>query len=141
MSDELFVHSLVLFGIVFGTALVLGLGVRLFLFRILGRYAERTETKIDDIVLKAARGPSYIWCVLLSLVAINFKRWSCQYNVLFSWSGGSHHPITTASSASPGMTRHYTEEVSACRSPPWGRTSRLSSALLIILSVTSITPS
>jgi small-conductance mechanosensitive channel len=137
MFEELFVHSLVLFGIVFGTALVLGLGVRLFLFRILGRYAERTETKIDDIVLKAARGPSYIWCVLLSLVvAINFLKVELrQYNVLFKLVlVVLIISITTALiRLSRGIIRHYTEEVEE-RLPITSLGQNIASAFIISLS-------
>jgi len=151
MFDEQFVKSLIVFGFVFGAALVATLVVRFALFRVLGRYAGKTETKIDDIVLQAARGPSYVWCVLLSLVvAINFLKVELRhYNVLFKLVlVVLIISITTALiRVTRGIIRHYAEEVEE-RLPVTSLGQNIASALLIglcvliILSVVgiSITP-
>jgi small-conductance mechanosensitive channel len=41
--------------------------IRTVAFRILHRWAERTETKIDDIVIKSLKTPSLYWCLAFGL--------------------------------------------------------------------------
>ena len=48
------------------TALLLAV-VRLIFFRILGRWAARTETQMDDIILEVFRRPSWLWCLAIGL--------------------------------------------------------------------------
>jgi len=43
------------------------LGLRSVAFKYLQKWAERTETKIDDIILKSLRTPSLYWCVAIAL--------------------------------------------------------------------------
>lgn len=55
--------------VVFAGVLLLGLVVRAISFRMLGRWASRTPTRIDDIVLASTRWPSYLWILILALLA------------------------------------------------------------------------
>jgi small-conductance mechanosensitive channel len=41
--------------------------IRLVVFRLLGRWARKTETKLDDIVLQEFRRPSIFWCIAVGL--------------------------------------------------------------------------
>jgi len=41
--------------------------VRAIAFKILHKWAERTETKIDDIIIKSLRVPSIYWCIAIGL--------------------------------------------------------------------------
>ncbi len=52
--------------IVLGTSAVLMI-IRGIAFRVLHRYCEKTESRIDDIMLKALRTPSIYWCLAIGL--------------------------------------------------------------------------
>jgi small-conductance mechanosensitive channel len=41
--------------------------VRGFAFRLLARWAKKTQTMLDDIVIKSLRTPSFYWCVAIAL--------------------------------------------------------------------------
>ncbi|MEJ5166852.1 MAG: mechanosensitive ion channel family protein [Thermoanaerobaculia bacterium] len=41
--------------------------VRIFLFKLLQRWAEKTETKIDDIIIDSFKKPSVLWCFALAI--------------------------------------------------------------------------
>jgi len=41
--------------------------VRYIAFKLLHKWAERTETKIDDIIIKALKVPSVYWCIAIGL--------------------------------------------------------------------------
>lgn len=43
--------------------------IRGITFKLLHRWAERTETKIDDIVIKSFKVPSIYWCIAIGLYA------------------------------------------------------------------------
>jgi small-conductance mechanosensitive channel len=43
------------------------LTIRSISFRLLHRWAERTETKIDDIIIKSFKVPSLYWCIAIGL--------------------------------------------------------------------------
>jgi small-conductance mechanosensitive channel len=42
-------------------------GIRFFVFKMLQRWAERTEFKIGNIVLSSIRLPSILWCIVIAL--------------------------------------------------------------------------
>jgi small-conductance mechanosensitive channel len=46
---------------------VLLLAVRGMAFRVMARWAERTETRIDDILMSSLKGPSLLWAVALGI--------------------------------------------------------------------------
>ena len=52
--------------ILLGTSAVLMI-VRGIVFRVLHRCCEKTESRIDDIMLKALRTPSIYWCLAIGL--------------------------------------------------------------------------
>lgn len=65
---------LVIPGAIALAALVVLLLVRSIAFRVLHRWAERTETKLDDIILRSFKVPSIYWCVAIGLhVGIYFS--------------------------------------------------------------------
>lgn len=41
--------------------------VRAVLFRVIHRWAQRTETRMDDIVIQSVKNPSYFWAVAIGL--------------------------------------------------------------------------
>ncbi|MBI5026978.1 MAG: mechanosensitive ion channel family protein, partial [Nitrospirae bacterium] len=41
--------------------------IRSIAFRLLHKWAARTETKIDDIVIKSLKIPSIYWCIAIGL--------------------------------------------------------------------------
>jgi len=41
--------------------------IRVITFKVLHRWAEKTETNIDDIVITAFKTPSFYWCVAIGL--------------------------------------------------------------------------
>lgn len=43
--------------------------IRGIIFRLLHRWAEKTETRIDDIVIKSFKVPSIYWCIAIGLYA------------------------------------------------------------------------
>lgn len=52
---------------VFLVTLILGYVLRRILFRHLSKWAENTKSKLDDIIVAAAKGPFIIWCVMLGI--------------------------------------------------------------------------
>jgi len=57
---------LVPFIIFFSSFLVL-FGIRFFVFKVLHSWAERTQYKIDNIILGSIRVPSILWCLVIAL--------------------------------------------------------------------------
>jgi small-conductance mechanosensitive channel len=54
--------------------------VRGFAFRLLVRWAEKTETVLDDIVMKSFKTPSFYWCVAIALyVGVSVSELSEKY--------------------------------------------------------------
>ncbi len=53
-------------GIAFLSALIL-FGMRGIAFRVLHGWADKTDTKLDDIIIKAFRVPSLYWCIAIGL--------------------------------------------------------------------------
>jgi small-conductance mechanosensitive channel len=53
--------------VVLAALFLVGLAVRSVSFRLLHRWAQRTESTVDDLILGATRGPSLLWIVALSL--------------------------------------------------------------------------
>ena len=41
--------------------------IRGIAFRLLHRWAEKTETKLDDTIIKAFKSPSVYWCIAIGL--------------------------------------------------------------------------
>lgn len=61
--------------IVFMTTLILGYILRKILFSRLMRWAEKTKTKIDNILISALKGPSNIWISMLAIyLAVEFSK-------------------------------------------------------------------
>lgn len=52
---------------IFLSSFLLLVGIRVFLIRVLNRWAERTEHKIDNLVLGSIRIPSFLWCLVIAL--------------------------------------------------------------------------
>ena len=52
---------------VFATTLLTGLIVRFWVLRLLNRFAARTSTHMDDVIVSALRGPVLIWILMLSM--------------------------------------------------------------------------
>lgn len=52
---------------VFFSSLIALFAIRFFVFKILHRWAQRTQHKIDDIILGSVRLPSILWCVVIAL--------------------------------------------------------------------------
>jgi small-conductance mechanosensitive channel len=53
--------------IVFGAVFVTGYVVRKILFKRLSRWAEKTASSLDDVILSAVKGPSVIWILMLAI--------------------------------------------------------------------------
>jgi small-conductance mechanosensitive channel len=67
----------------FGTV-ILAFLARKVLLRFLNRWAQKTETELDDIFLAVLRIPSIYWCIALGLyVAIGTSELPAQYTVYF----------------------------------------------------------
>jgi small-conductance mechanosensitive channel len=66
MSDQLF-NNIMLSSVIFIGVTVLALIVRKVLFRFLKRWAQKTETSLDDLFLEALSSPSIFWCVAIGL--------------------------------------------------------------------------
>jgi small-conductance mechanosensitive channel len=60
--EKIFIPSLV---VVFSTAILLI--IRGVAFRVLQRWAKKTDTKLDDIIIKAFKTPSIYWCLAIGL--------------------------------------------------------------------------
>jgi small-conductance mechanosensitive channel len=59
--------------------------VRSVAFRVLNRWAERTETKIDDLIIKSLKTPSIYWCLAIGLyVGAETSELSKKYVFYFS---------------------------------------------------------
>lgn len=79
MTNELF-NSIVISSAIFIGVTVLALVVRKVLFRFLLRWAQKTETRWDDLFLEALRLPSIYWCIALGLYfAIGTSNLPAQY--------------------------------------------------------------
>ncbi len=52
---------------VFACVTGIALGFRHLVLRALHRWASRTATRVDDMVLESVRTPSFVWCVLIGL--------------------------------------------------------------------------
>ena len=66
MSEAVLKQSLISLAIFIGVT-TLALIVRHVLFRLLHRWAQRTETTMDDLLVAALRHPSIFWCVAIGL--------------------------------------------------------------------------
>jgi small-conductance mechanosensitive channel len=55
--------------LVFAGVLVLGLVVRTVSLRMLGRWAAKTATRVDDLVIGSTRWPSVLWILILAVIA------------------------------------------------------------------------
>lgn len=51
--------------IIFLITLFAGIILRRFLFNSLSRWAQKTKTEIDDVIITATKGPFLIWCIML----------------------------------------------------------------------------
>lgn len=60
--NKIFVPS----SVTFLSALIL-FAVRAIAFKILHKWAEKTETQLDDIIIKALKTPSILWCIAIGL--------------------------------------------------------------------------
>src|SRR4030095_14784306 len=79
MSEELF-NNIMLSSAIFIGGTVLALIFRNVLLRFLQRWAQRTETRVDDLFLEALRGPSVYWCIAVGLYfAIGTSKLPAQY--------------------------------------------------------------
>lgn len=57
-----------IFPLIFGlSSLLFLLFARIFLFKLLQKWAKKTETKIDDIIIDSFRNPSILWCFALAI--------------------------------------------------------------------------
>jgi len=73
--------------------------------RLLRRWAERTSTRVDDIVIDAVRGPSVFWCLALALhVGIGVSQLPERY-VLYLGKGIQVLLILSAASAAASLAR------------------------------------
>jgi small-conductance mechanosensitive channel len=52
---------------IFLASLLVLLGVRLFVFKVLHSWVKRTQHKVDDIILLSIRMPSIFWCIVIAL--------------------------------------------------------------------------
>jgi small-conductance mechanosensitive channel len=55
--------------LVFVSVLLVGFVLRILCFRMLHRWAAKTTTRMDDLVLASTRGPSVIWILILAVIA------------------------------------------------------------------------
>lgn len=53
---------------IFVGVLLIGYGVRAWLYRLLARWAEQSATRLDDVILQATKIPSLLWILLISAV-------------------------------------------------------------------------
>jgi len=71
--------------IVFGISFVILFIIRKSLIKIFLKFAEKTKTTLDDIVLNAIRKPSILWIFALSVdIAIKFSQLPSQYSSTLS---------------------------------------------------------
>ncbi len=67
-----------------GTFLILFVA-RIILFKILNKWASKTKTKLDDIVIEAFKKPSFFWCIAFGLyIAIAFSNIQPRYFLYIS---------------------------------------------------------
>jgi len=60
---------------IFLAILIIGFILRKVLFNRLSRWAKKTSTNIDDIIIQATKGPFILWCVMLGIYsAFEFSR-------------------------------------------------------------------
>lgn len=57
--------------------------IRSISFRFLHRWASKTETKIDDIIIKSIKTPSFYWCIAIGIyITISISEISSKYVLL-----------------------------------------------------------
>lgn len=57
-----------IFPFIFGfSSLIIFFILRAVLFRFLHKWAQKTETKIDDIIIESFKKPSFLWCIALGV--------------------------------------------------------------------------
>lgn len=79
MDNELF-NNMMLSSAIFIGVTVLALVVRKVLFRFLQRWAQKTETRLDDLFLETLSNPSIYWCIAVGLYfAIGTSKLPAQY--------------------------------------------------------------
>ncbi|MBI3609921.1 MAG: mechanosensitive ion channel family protein, partial [Nitrospirae bacterium] len=66
MTDTVF-NRILFSSAIFIGATILTLIVRKVLFRLFHRWAQKTETPLDDLLLSAVRIPSIYWCFAIGL--------------------------------------------------------------------------
>lgn len=54
--------------LLFAGVVALGLVLRAAVFRALGRWAKTTSSRVDDFLLAATRGPSYLWITITAVI-------------------------------------------------------------------------
>ncbi len=79
-----FERLLIPFILAFITAAVL-LIARIIFFRIFHRWAVKTESKLDDLIIHAIKVPSIFWCLAIGLyLGVNVSEYSGKYLLLLS---------------------------------------------------------
>jgi small-conductance mechanosensitive channel len=111
---ESFLDKLIIPSIVGGSTAAALVVVRFLLFRLLGRWAARTETRMDDVILEVFRRPTWLWCLLIGLhVALSVSELEGRYAVLATKAilvlVGLSVTITLARLA-VGLLENYTRE-------------------------------
>ena len=59
--------AFVIRGLVFLGVFAVALGFRRFAYRLLDRWARKTETRLDEALITSTRGPSLLWCVIIAI--------------------------------------------------------------------------
>ena len=72
-------NAFVMPGLVFLAVFVVALGFRRFAYRLLERWARKTENTLDEALLATTRGPSLLWCIIIAAhVAIGTSEANAQ---------------------------------------------------------------
>lgn len=62
------------------TVALLLMALRAVLFRALHRWSAQTETELDDIIIGAVRGPSFLWCIAMGIYfGVSFSELPVKY--------------------------------------------------------------
>jgi small-conductance mechanosensitive channel len=78
--EKIFIPSIITFAIASALFIIRGIA-----FKLLHRWAEKTQTKLDDIIIKSFRTPSILWCLAIGLyVGIEASDLSKKYAFYFS---------------------------------------------------------
>ena len=78
--EKIFIPSVIAFAIASVLFIIRGI-----VFKLLHRWAEKTQTKLDDIIIKSFRTPSILWCLAIGLyVGIEVSDLSKKYAFYFS---------------------------------------------------------